>query len=182
MRFLSCLLLSIFIFVLSAAQPASAQSRATSYNFAPSNHMFVDKKSSGLAKMMESTDEFLNNFRGERGMMLFIGSAGLALLALIYGMPQAALSAGIISVGILLINKPLLLAIVLIPAAIVKRDLWLKRFSSDDDDYDDEDEEDEAPTRRKRRKRRRRRAADEYDSIPAPKPSGRIPAKLARPM
>ena len=117
-RGLLAILLSVAVFLPISAH---AQTRASSYEFAPSTHQSVDKDTSMVGHVFDNVDTFLDYFRDSRGVMMFIVAGGLAVMAYIAGMPFAAILIGIFAGFILLLNKPLLLGILLVPIYLLHK-------------------------------------------------------------
>lgn len=180
MRALLALLTAFIITIAVGASTTHAQERVTSYNFAPSRHMIVDSKTSGMGKLMAGMSATLDPLRGERGKTLLVGCIGLALLSLIAGMPFAAIVAGSVSILLILLNQPILLAGVLVAAVIFRKPIFEFLFLSEEERRERAKEKGDNDSRSAGDDKRSDKAKD----TPAPPPKAAtsgIP-KLARPL
>lgn len=180
MRALLSLFTALLITITVGASSAHAQERVSSYNFAPSRHMIVDSKTSGMGKLMEGMSATLAPLRGERGKTLLVGCIGLALVSLIAGMPFAAIVAGSICIILILLNQPILLAGVLVGGLLLRKQIFAFLFLSEEERRERAKEKVDNDSRSAGDDKRSEKAKD----TPAPPPKAAtsgIP-KLARPL
>ncbi|NDC37328.1 MAG: hypothetical protein EBZ48_04675 [Proteobacteria bacterium] len=183
MRVLLTIFFALCTCMIAGASSVAAQERVSSYGFAPSRHVVVEKKSAGFGQLFDSIDQSFNPLRGERGTTLLVGCVGLAALALILGMPFAALVAGGIAALLMLLNKPILLGGVFGALILCRKQLFELLLASEQDEKDvKKDGEKPSAEAAQSSKKQLSKASDPAQAAQQQQPNSSGIPKLARPL
>ena len=116
------ILLIFSLFAAVSIMPAigSAQNTTSAYSFASTRQKSVDTKVTDMGKIIDSAEGLISGFEGERGLTIAMLCMLLASFSFLFDMRPAACAFGATAAFIVLINKPILAAAILLPYLLYK--------------------------------------------------------------